>query len=118
MHGLVPFYAHRASPDISHDLLQTLTVDTGHDLDWLDVQLKASGTRYLVGDTVTAADTMMAFSVQFILEYGLHPKEKDGQWDNVRNWLGNVEKNKMYQRAVAKTGYTLRPNAGEEKVAV
>lgn len=103
---------------MSPDLLQTLTIDTGHDLDWLDAQLKASGTHYLVGDTVTAADTMMAFSVQFILEFGLHPKEKDGQWDNVRNWLSNVEKNKMYQRAVAKTGYTLRPKAQEEKVAV
>ena len=53
---------------------------------------------------------MMGFSVQFILEFGLHPTEEDGEarWENVKKWLANVEGSKAYQRAVEKTGHTLR----------
>ena len=107
VHGLVPFYAKRADPAISPTLLQTLAADTGRDLDWLDAEIKKNGWRYLVGDTVTAADTMMAFGIQFILAAGLHPEEKKGQWDHVRKWLKNVEENVVYQRAVERTGHKL-----------
>ena len=41
------------------------------DLDWLEAELAKGNGRFLVGDGVTAADTMMAFSVQFILVKGL-----------------------------------------------
>ena len=111
MHGLVPFYVHRTAPDTPATILQDLTADTGADLDWLDNQIKTTNKRYLVCDHVTTADTMMAFSVQFILEFGLHPAEKVGEarWANIKKWLANVEGSKAYQRAVKKTGHTLQP---------
>ena len=83
------------------------SLDTSRDLDWLDAEIKKGGTRYLVGDTVTAADTMMAFGVQFIFATGSHPEEKEGQWDNVHKWLETIEKNVVYQRAVKRTGHKL-----------
>ena len=112
VHGLVPFYVHRAAPGTPESVMEALKADTGADLDWLDSQIKASNTRYLVSDTVTAADTMIGFSVQFILEFRLHPKEVEGdaRWENVKKWLANVEGSKAYRRAVEKTGHTLRPN--------
>ena len=37
-------------------VLQALTADTGAGLNWVERQIKARNTRYLVSDTVTAAD--------------------------------------------------------------
>ena len=44
------------------------------DLDWLEHEFEVNGSRFLVGDIVTAADTMVAFSVQFIFAMGLGGK--------------------------------------------
>ena len=56
-------------------------------------------------DTVSAADIMMGFSIQFILAFGLVPEGRT--WEHVNAWVGRIEKNKVYKRAVAKTGYKL-----------
>ncbi|KAL8788609.1 MAG: hypothetical protein Q9195_007204 [Heterodermia aff. obscurata] len=111
VHGLVPFYVKRTVPDAPDDLLQEFSIDIGADLDWLDAQIKSTGTRFLVSDNVTAADTMMGFSIQFILEFRLHPHEQEheNRWGHVRKWLANIEACRGYQAAVGKTGHTLRP---------
>jgi glutathione S-transferase len=59
----------------------------------------------LVGDHLTAADTMMGFSIAFILKMGLGTKGKE--WPAVNAWLANVESTPAYKKAVEKTGHTL-----------
>lgn len=111
LHGLVPFYISLASSSAASELHPQLVEAAGKDMDWLEAELEngngngdgSCGSRYLVGDSVTAADTMMGFSVQFLLIFGLVPKGRE--WPCVNRWLENVERNKMYQRAVAKTGH-------------
>jgi len=46
---------------------------------------------------------MMAFSIQFILKFGLVPEGKE--WPKIQEWLGRVEANGAYLRAVEKTGH-------------
>lgn len=75
------------------------------DLDWLEAELKAGNGRYLVGDHMTAADPMVAFSVQFIFTMRL--ALRDRRWAAIERWLTNVEGEKAYQCAVAKTGHHL-----------
>lgn len=48
---------------------------------------------------------MMGFTIQFLLKFALVP---DGRsWEHVNAWLGRIEENAVYQRAVAKTGHRL-----------
>jgi glutathione S-transferase len=54
---------------------------------------------------LTAADTMMGFSIAFILKMGLGTKGKE--WPAVNAWLANVESTPAYKKAVEKTGHTL-----------
>ena len=98
LHGLVPFYISLASAAAAAELHPQLVEAAGKDMDWLESELRRSegssgSSRYLVGDSVTAADTMMGFSVQFLLVFGLVPKGKE--WPCVARWLGNVESNKV-----------------------
>lgn len=84
-----------------------MSVNVQKDFDWLENELKLSGTKFLVGETVTAADCMMHFSVQFILARELGTKGK--KWERVEQWVKDCEATKGYKRAVEKSGYTLNP---------
>ena len=85
-----------------------LGVNVKRDLDWLEGELEESGGPWLVGKEVSAADTMVAFSVQFIFarELGVG-KEDVGKWPRVRKWLEMIEKHEAYRKAVEKTGHQL-----------
>jgi len=74
------------------------------DFDLLEAELKAGGT-FLVGDSVTVADTMMEFTVAFIMKNRLGTKGKS--WPAVEKWLENVQGTEGYKKAVVKTGYKL-----------
>lgn len=104
LHGLVPFYISLASASAASELHPQLVEAAGKDMEWLESELeKANGrSRYLVGDSVTAADTMMEFSVQFLLRFGLVPKGK--KWPCVARWLENVESNKVGIGVSARSG--------------
>ena len=82
-----------------------LPPNVAKDLDWLEAELKTGKGKYLVGDHVTAADTMVAFSIQFIFSMKLGPQDR--RWKAIEAWLRNVEAGGTYQRAVAKTGHHL-----------
>ena len=68
-----------------------------------------NGGYWLVGDSVSAADTMMGFSVQFVFVNGLAGQVEDGKWARVKQWLDRIEEREEYQRAVEKTGFELVP---------
>ncbi|KAK5160815.1 glutathione S-transferase [Cryomyces antarcticus] len=86
-------------------LEQGLAINVQKDLEWLETELQANGGDWLVGEDVTAADTMVAFSVQFIFARGLGGQR--GRWKGVDRWLENVEGREAYKRAVEKTGHKL-----------
>ena len=48
---------------------------------------------------------MMGFSIQFVLAFGLVPEART--WEHVNAWVGRIENNRVYKRAVARTGYKL-----------
>lgn len=75
------------------------------DFNWLEHELAQERGKYLVGDSLTAADTMMAFTIQFIIAFDLGLKK--GSWPHINRWLKNVENRPAYKQAVAKTGHHL-----------
>lgn len=105
VHCLPTVYIRRINATVAEKLAPGLAGKVAKDLDWLETELKQGNGRYLVGDHVTAADTMVAFSIQFILSLGLAPKNK--KWEHIEAWLGNIESESAYQRAVARTGHKL-----------
>ena len=100
VHCLPTVYNRRIDATMAEKLAPGLEKNVVKDLDWLEAELKAGNGRYLVGDHVTAADTMVAF-VQFIFATRLAPR--NSRWAAIEGWLRNVEGEKAYQCAVAKT---------------
>jgi glutathione S-transferase len=91
-----------------------LSVNVLKDLDWLDAELAKNEGGYLVGKTLSAADIMMHFSVQFIFARRLglkkmDPAERKGRWKHVNKWFERCEAGNGFKKAVKKTGYTLFP---------
>lgn len=116
LHALAITYARWFSPKRAQEngdmeeLDQSLSTNVQKDLDWLNKELEDSKSGFLVGETLTAADIMVHFSIQFIFARGLGVKGVDmKRWKNVANWVERCEKSDGYQKAVNKTGYTLFP---------
>ena len=105
VHCLPTVYNRRIDAIVAEKLAPGLEKNVVKDLDWLEAELNAGNGRYLVGDHVTAADTMVAFSVQFIFAMKLAPR--NSRWAALEDWLKNVEGENAYQCAVAKTGHRL-----------
>ena len=105
VHCLPTVYVRRIDASAAEKLAPGLAGNVAKDLDWLEAELKNGNGGYLVGDHVTAADTMVAFSIQFIFWLKLAPQDR--KWEGIEAWLRKVEAGKAYQRAVAKTGHHL-----------
>lgn len=106
LHGLAILYAKWNQKD--GDVEKTvagLSANICKDLDYLEATLKQNGTKFIVGNSVTAADIMMEFSVDFVLVRELGTKGKS--WPRINEWLKICHETKSYQDAVRKTGYTL-----------
>ena len=117
VHSLAILYARwmmsePAKSDGTLDRLEDgMSVNVQKDLDWLDNELGKSKVKFLAGEEVTAADTMMAFSIQFIFARGLGVKSgQEGKWKRVEEWLKSCEEREAYKAAVQKTGHTLYPS--------
>jgi glutathione S-transferase len=104
LHAEVVYSARLAAPaQVAPEIEAKLAMSVQHDLDWLEGHLKETSTRFLVGDHVTVADTMMAFSVQDIFALKLAPAGKS--WPRINEWLKAIESRDVYQRAVKRTGH-------------
>lgn len=118
IHAMAVLYARWQLPEnvasrdaVLAEIEQKLSVNMHNDFDWLESELKAQkerGSGWLVGDGLTAADVVMQFSVQFIMERKLGVGGRgERQWPEVEVWLAKTEADAAYKRAVQKTGYTL-----------
>lgn len=82
-----------------------MSVNVLKDLDFLEKELANSSGQFLVGDTVTIADCMMLFSIQFVLARELGTGGK--RWEGIEKWVQRCEATDSYQKAVKKTGHKL-----------
>lgn len=98
-------YVRRIDASAAEKFAPDLAEIVATDLDWLEAELKKGNGKYLGGDHVTAADTMVAFSIQFMFWSKLAPHDRE--WKGIEAWLRNVEAGEIYQRAVAKTRHYL-----------
>jgi glutathione S-transferase len=105
MHALAIAYGSGAAPESAEKLATGLSPQVHRDFDWLESELKKGTGKFLVGNSLTVADTMLGFSIAFILKMGLGTKGKE--WPGVNAWLKNVESTPAFQRAVKKTGHSL-----------
>jgi glutathione S-transferase len=104
-HALAIMYGSHTAPEVARKLQASLSSQVHRSFDWLEEEFLQGGGKFLVGDTVTVANTMMGFSVAFILKMGLGTDGK--QWSTVIAWLRNTASSPSYQRAVQKTEYML-----------
>ena len=113
LHALAITYARWFSPQSVKDsgelkeLEKGLAVNVGKDLDWLESELKAGPGKFLVGDRITAADTMNLFSIQFILARDLCAGRTVSEWPGIEKWLKDCESSAGWKKAVEKTGHDL-----------
>ena len=105
VHCLPTLYNRRVDATLAEKLAPGLAQSVGRDLDWLEFELERGNGKYLVSDHITAADTMVAFSAQFIFRMDLAPKGR--KWEHVEAWLKHLESLESYQRAVARTGHKM-----------
>ena len=105
VHRLPTVYNRRIDATMAEKLAPGLEKNVIKDLEWLEAAPKAGNGRYLVAGHVTAADTMVAFSVQFI--FAMRLASRNNRWAAIEGWLTNIEGEKAYQCAVAKTGHRL-----------
>jgi glutathione S-transferase len=82
-----------------------MSVNVQNDLSWLETELSLSQGAFLCGDHVTAADIMMQFSAEFILERELGTGGRE--YPGIRRWMESCRGTEGYKRAVEKTGYKL-----------
>lgn len=112
IHGLAITYARWNIPEPAKsdgttlsEMERGMSVNVQKDLDWLEHELGNGKGKYLVGDSVTAADTMMAFSIHFIFKRDLGTQGK--RWEKIEAWLKGLEAREPYKTAVQKSGYSL-----------
>ncbi|KAI1625326.1 glutathione S-transferase [Exophiala viscosa] len=107
IHGLAILYARWSLPEPAKEYLpemeKGLSTNVHNDFDWFESELE--GKEYLVGKTVTAADILMGFNIEFIFARKLGTE--GGDWPNVTKWLSRVQQREAYKKAVEKSGYSL-----------
>ena len=109
MHSLPYFYGLMAGPDAAKAIKPRTSTNIKKDLDWVEAELENKNGGWLVGQDVTAADTMMAFSIQLIFLYKVPGEDPGvGHWKRIREWLDRINQRDAYRRAVEKTNFTMK----------
>jgi len=76
------------------------------DLDWLESHLQTTKTDYLVGNTLSAADTMMLYCIQLIFIRYCGGRTMD-EWKEIKAWVERCEAREGWKRCVRETGHSL-----------
>ena len=111
LHSLAITYARWNAPEHVKENGDLKTMEKGmsanvkKDLDWLEDELSKSQGGFLCGDRVTAADTMMHFSIDFIMRTKLGTQGKE--WPKIKRWLEKCKETEGYRKAIQKTGHKL-----------
>lgn len=99
------FYPKDAPKEGLAEMEKGMSANVQNNMNWIERELSQSGTKFLVGDSITAADIMMQFSIAFILARELGTQGK--KWPSVEAWMKRCEESPSYVRAVKKTGHKL-----------
>ncbi|CAO2657778.1 Nn.00g039040.m01.CDS01 [Neocucurbitaria sp. VM-36] len=110
LHALAILYARwsipsTAPPGTLEATEAGMSANVQNDLSWLESELEMSEGRFLCGDQVTAADIMMQFSAEFILERELGTGGRE--YPRIRKWIDVCRESEGYKRAVEKTGHKM-----------
>ena len=116
LHATPLMYARRALPanitDKENELLNTITTRVTskcrEDLDWLETQLKAQqeqGSKFLVGNGLTAADVMMGLSVGLVLERVTAVNERGERHKSIESWIGGLRGQEGFKRAMERLDF-------------
>ena len=119
------WFATAGSPELA-SIERGIAAMVWKDLDWLEsvlgedsgsteqakaeVKGKEEGKkegRYIVGYTLTAADTMMLFPIQLVFRRGYCGGRTIGEWRNVEAWVERCEAREGWRRTVEKTGFVV-----------
>ena len=84
IHCLPTVYVRRIHASAAEKFAPGLAENVAKDLDWLEGELSRGNGIYLVGERVTAADTIVAFSIQFIFWLKLVPQDR--KWKGIEPW--------------------------------
>lgn len=84
---------------------EKLSGNVHKDMDYLASELSKSNGKFLLGDQVTAADTMMEFTVDFVFARELGTKGK--QWEKIEQYKKDCQATQTWQKAQKKTGHKL-----------
>ena len=109
VHCLPTVYVRQVDASAAEKLGPSRAGHVARDLDWLEGELKKGSGRYLVGDHVSAADTMVAFLIQFIFWLRLAPQNR--KREGIEAWLRNVEAGECISVRWLKLGTTFRSDA-------
>jgi glutathione S-transferase len=82
-----------------------LSVNVANDFGWLESELSNGNGQFLVGDSITAADIVMGFSIDFIFTRRLGTKAEN--WPMTKKYLDGLLQRDSYKKAVQKTGFSL-----------
>jgi hypothetical protein len=104
---ILAYHSHNEGhrPSTNHPGFSPLQLGSSLLQSWLEAELSSSSGNCICGDHVTAADTMMHFSAEFIVARELGIKGKE--YPNVNKWLDACRETESYQRALKKTGHKI-----------
>ena len=111
LHALAITYARwGATEDVQQNGLQQMqnfmSINVKRDLRWLEETLSKGSGQSIVGDSVTLADIMMGFSIDFIFTRKLGVQDF-GDFPRIKAWLDGLLQRPAYKAAVEKTGFAL-----------
>jgi glutathione S-transferase len=106
LHGLGILYTrwHQKDGD-QKKTEQGLAGNVINDMNFLEDALSKSSGKFLFGDSISVADTMMHFSAVFILARELGVKGED--YPKTTKYIQDCEATPSYKKAVERTGHSL-----------
>ena len=106
LHGLAILYARwfQEGGDVPATE-EKLKVNVQKDFDYLESELEKSSGKFILGDEVTAADTMMEFNCDFVLARELGTQGK--KWPKVDQYIKDCQSSPAWKKAQEKTGHKL-----------